>query len=156
MRLLGEHLDEVRVGRAGNNGSVLGNDSGFLTRDVGERWTCKFGVIEPDVRNDCDRGIDNICCIPSTQQPHLNHHDVHCDISKPTERSSSDRLKETRTHPGDCLQLSDGCDLFGKFLIRNRLTIALNPFVNALEMRTGVRTYRQTRCHQQARNHLDG
>ena len=60
MRLLREHLDEIRVGLADNNGSMLSDDARFLTRYVDERWPCEFGVIETDIGDDCDRGIDNI------------------------------------------------------------------------------------------------
>src|SRR5210317_1678227 len=103
MRLVSEHLDQIRIGLPDNDRTMFSDNASLFPRNIDERWTCKFSVIKPNVRDNRHRCIDHIRRVPSSKQPDLNDHDVNGYICKPAKGGRSNRLEETWPHSSDHL-----------------------------------------------------
>jgi hypothetical protein len=111
-------------------------------------------VVEPDVGHHGHLGVDDVGRVPPAEHPDLDHRDVDGDVGEPAERGGGDRLEVGGTDAGDRLDVGDPGDLLGEVVVADRLAVALETLVDALEVRAGVRADREPSGHEQAGDHL--
>ena len=140
-----EDVDQIRIGLAHHDGAPRLDDAGLLAGDVGEGRAGELGVVESDVGDHRHLCVDDVGGVPSAEHADLDHRDIDRDVGEPAERGRSDSLEVGGADPGDRLEVGDAGDLLGEVVVADRFTVALDPFVDAFEVRAGVGADRRAR-----------
>ena len=150
-----EDLDQLGTGLPDQHGAARLYDAGLLERDVLEARTGELGVVHADVGDHRDLRVDDVGRVPSSEQADLDDDDVDGDVCEPAKGSGRHDLEVAGPLADDRLEFGDRGDLFGQLVVGDRLAVALDPFVDPLEMGTGVGADREAVRSDQSRDHLD-
>ena len=126
--------------------SLGAQDAGFFARYQIDGRAQPFRVVERDIGNHRDRGLDNIGRIQPAAHAHFHHRCMHLAGSKIQKAHSGEGLEKTRQSRqplvpyqalGDFLDMGEEG---GKIIVANHGAIQLDALIHAAQVRRSVET----------------
>ena len=141
---IAEHLVGLGMLRQGDHRAPGADDARLLARDLAQGVSQEPLVVEGDVGDDGDAGLDHVGGVQPAAHAHLEHREVHCALGEVVEGHSGQHLEKAGM-PG---QVAARHQLGGHALhalvqggelgVADGLPVHLQPLVDLLQVRRSV------------------